>query len=205
MEEIIKQLTPIEKLFLISQEKNDVYDKQNKVFCLLYSLMDKRCLKVTSNNKDFKVSYGKGDFPKDYETMALDLLKEKKYLELDKFIESNLVFNKTLLQLSILVEKMGTRKIMFFTIPSVELEKTSLYYNLQGHYKELMEKQSVISVLCNDINIYNKTKNAYIVLKTNMKKAALDLEEAKAKARFKESEQDGKKKPTVKVMSSMRN
>lgn len=176
--EILNQLKPIERLYLISKEKEEVYTKPNKTYCLLHTLISCGNLKV--NNRNFKVSWTSKVYPNDYETKSLELIHEKKFLDLDKFINDSLVFNKTLVELGLLkAEIKMAKKFFFINTAKTEFVKTPSYFSVQKYYFEELETGApLLSLVCEDDKYINEVKGAYSILKNNMIKAA---EEEKAK------------------------
>ncbi len=177
--ETIKQLRPIERLFLISKERKDIYEKKAKTFCLLYSLISEKHLKPISS-KGFKLNFNNTNFPNDYESYVLDLLKEEKYLELDNFINTKLVFDKTLVRIGLLREEITVKKRFWLKLAQSDLVKQPSYFDLQGFYsKKLEEGTPILNLVCEDPNYFNQTKDMYLILKTKMFAAAKAEEEKK--------------------------
>lgn len=177
--EIIKKLRPIERLYLISKERENIYEKKAKTFCLLYSLISNNFMGI--KNKDFKILNG-DIFPKEYENEVLNLIKENRYLELNNFIDKNLVFERTLVSLNLLHEEISIKKRFFLKLANVKLTKQPLYFSIQSYYgKKISEGIPILNIVCENNNLYNKTKEAYSILKNKMINAAKEAENKKEK------------------------
>lgn len=190
--EILNKLKAVERLFLISKERDDVYTKKNKTFCLLHTLISSGNLKI--KNRKFKVNWDCKIYPNDYETRVLELIHEKKYLDLNTFIDNDLVFNKTLVDLVLLkTEIKMVKKFFFINSAKTELVKTPSYFSAQKYYFEELETGTpLLKLVCEDDKYFNDTKGAYSILKTNVVNAAAE-EKAKKEAKKEEVKEEPKK------------
>lgn len=193
--EILNKLKAIERLYLISKEKEEVYTKKNKCFCLLHTLIASGNLKI--KNRKFKVNWSTKIYPNDYETKVLELIQEERFLHLDIFINNSLVFNRTLVELGFLkTELKAAKKLFFFNTTRTEFVKTPAYFNAQKYYFEELETNTpLLKLVCEDEKFFNDTKGAYTILKSCVIKANEDEEAKKQKA--KESKKDDKPKESL--------
>lgn len=166
-DDIIKNLKPIEKLYFISKEKGEVYDKKNILFCVIYQLVENKNLHF---NKKLKISYSGNDLLRDYENEILNYIDRSQYLQLDKFLET-IVFNKTLIDNNIL--KLDLKKksfLLFFNKEEKEFVKTQKYYELYAEMLKEIEKlgNNTLFYVCPNKNIYSKCNNIYNYLKNKI-------------------------------------
>lgn len=191
MEDTINKLRAIERLYFISQEKEEVYTKKTKTFCLLYSLISNQSLKVSSNNKKLIVNWNAKEFPNQYESEILNLINENKYLELNELIDNKLIFKKTLIDVGLYKEEIGIKKFFFLKLAKTDLVKTPMYYKLQSNYLERLDKNiPVLNILCDRPDLFNKTKSCYAILKSCIEAAAMKAEQDKFKSKEKEKKKE---------------
>ncbi len=191
MEETIKQLRPIERLYFISQEREEVYTKKTKTFCLLYSLINNQSLKVSSNNKRLIVHWNTTDFPNKYELEILNLINDNKYLELNNLIDNKLIFKKTLIDVELYKEEVSIKKVFFLKLANTNLVKTPMYYKLTSHYLEKLDNNiPVLNLVCDRPDLFNKTKTCYSILKNCVEATARKAEQDKIKPKEKEKKKE---------------
>lgn len=176
---ILKKLRPIELLYLMSQERKDLFDKKKRLYCLLYFFVENGNIKI-KNNK-FKIKSGKLANTI-YEKTFLNFLTMKDYLELNTFIENLTVFNKTLVEYGIYKKEIKLKKFLFWKLANEEIVKTTLYYELQAELNKLQDEEpNVLNVVCPDLELKNNILKFYDLLKNQMQKAYLKDQEEKNK------------------------
>lgn len=132
MEEIKKQLRPIEQLYLMSKENEGVYSLKNKLQCIINFLYENKSLKLSNEGNKYKFKPGEVAL-KDYEYKFIELIQNKKFVDLNKFIEE-IHFEKSLIALDIIKENVSSRKFLFFNLAKKHKEKTTIYYELQTEF-----------------------------------------------------------------------
>lgn len=194
-EEVIKKLRPVERLYLVSKENEDIYTKKNKVFCLLNYLVSNKNIKI-KDSTSFKISFTGTENNNEYELKVLSYLEEKKYLALNKFIDESLIFNQTLIDLGIITNEVKSVKRLFINIAETKEVKSALYHELQGHFGREMDRCiNDIEAICGD-SYDGKTQVLYICLKNLVMKQHQDAIEKKKKDKLdaeKKKEQEKKK------------
>lgn len=142
MNETLNKLRPIEKLYLISKEKEGIYKKDIATKCLVSSLVNNK------NIKDGKIVQEGLAANRSYEYTFMDLYQTEQYIELDKFLEGLTVFNKTLVELGIIKNVITVKKLLWLKLAKEKLSNTTLYYELQGYLsKELDGGKSLTRVV----------------------------------------------------------
>lgn len=122
--ELKDTLRPIERLYLISKEKEDVFNKKNRLYTLLYFYVVNENISI-GGDKNIKLNYDGKGFNSTYEELGLDLLKEKKWLDFNTFLDG-LHFNKTLVDNGILKMEVKVKKRFFLNLAKNEITRKSV-------------------------------------------------------------------------------
>lgn len=169
MIETINKLRPIERLYLISLENKEVYNKKNALKCLIYAL-------INNNNIKYKKSYisislnGKEN-NKEYEEIFLSLLKEKDYIKLNELIDDLKIFNQSLINQNIMKLNLRVKKFLFLKLAKEELLKTPMYYEIQAYYSKLLDSNNILDIVCDNKDYKYKVDRFYNIIKKKVKKA----------------------------------
>lgn len=165
----MEELKPIERLYLISKENKDVFSKRNRLYCLIYQLIESKNIIV--NRKNFNVSFMGNRFLHEYEDMFLKLIDQKKYLDLDTFI-NNATFDKTLADNGYFEKDITEKKTFFiFNTAKVELKKTSKYFETQAQLHDELKNINVLKIVCPKTELELDILKVYNFLIESMQKA----------------------------------
>ena len=158
---IFNQLRPVEKLYLLSKEKPEIYSKKRRAMSIISFLLKNKTLKLSHSGHKFKVNSA-GTYPiNEYERLFIEHIQEKNFIELDKFI-NNLKFDKTLIEYGILMEKIKKSKFLFFfSKAQVELTKTQTYFEIQAELAR-NPNESLPSIDIRVTNFYKLLKGKII-------------------------------------------
>lgn len=176
-ETILKDLTPIEKLFVISYEVSEVYTKKNKLTCVLGNFQSLGLI-----NAKGKVNLNKDVELKPYEHEMLSLLENKDYVKFNEFIENNLVFNRTLVRFGLLKERIDEKQYFkIIKVPKMCLVKTAIYHSVLSELinVEYGDSNVLFNHLIGDKYSALKTKVCYDFVVDKIKNAYRVLEEKK--------------------------
>lgn len=179
------ELKPVEQLYFISKEDATIYTKKNILYSLIYQLIESRNIIPIDKNK-FNISFLGESFTTEYEETFLQLINNKKYLELDNFI-NGLRFEKTLVTHKYLEESIKEGKMFFIiSVPKLDLKKSVKYYEHQAYFKKLLiDTPNVLRIICPKIELERKIINVYNILVDEMQKAQKE-QEKKQKERSEE-------------------
>lgn len=158
---IFNQLRPVEKLFLLSKERPEIYSKKNRALSIITFLLGNKTLNLSSSGNKFKFTLT-GQYPiNEYERVFIEHIQTKNFPQLDTFI-NNLKFDKTLVEYGILKEEIQKKKILFiFPSAQTSLTKTTRYYEILA---ELTKNPSELTLFMDQRahNFYNVIKSKII-------------------------------------------
>lgn len=171
----MEDLKPIEKLYLISKEEESIFSKKNRLYCLIYQLIESKNILV--NRRDFNVSMFGDKFITPYEEMFLNYIHLKKYSELDSFI-NNLSFDKTLLDNGYLKSELKESKSFFvFNTQKLELKKTAKYFEFQAKlHNNNINNSNILRFVCPNIHLELSIIKVYNLLTQSMQKTKEEQE-----------------------------
>ena len=188
----IQKLRPVERLYLLSKEIKDVYNKKNTLYCLCYYFLKNK--NIIPKGDKYQVKLEGKELNIEYEAEILNLIKSRHFIELDKFITDLTSFDNTLINHGIYENSIKEKKFLFFNLAKKELIKTKKYYILQGYLKGKMVAfaNNPLLAICFDEDARNKTLNLHTFIKTKIQSQY--FEESKKKEK-----QDKNKKSNDKV------
>ena len=168
------ELKPIEKLYLISKERQGLMTKRNKLYCLIYSLMDNK--NISSN----KVNSNGINMNRIYEDNLIKAIKDKDFIQVNNLVEDLNIFNQSLVNAEVLKLEVKSKKVLFLNLAKNEITKTALYYKLQSQYEEEFSKGfNVLDIVCEKREYKDKINNYYNQLKKRMIEAVAKADKEK--------------------------
>ena len=180
MKEKLKELRPIETLYLLSKEKPEVYNKRNALHCLIHFLIENKNIEQVRNK--FRINLTGSKPNKSYESEFITLMKSKEYIKVNQLVDDLKIFNQTLINNNILENIIKIKKILFFKTAKEELKKTTLYYEIQAYLNKQLELGTqIIDIVCEDRKHKEKVLKFCNVIKVKVKQAYVEEENKKSK------------------------
>ncbi len=169
----MEDLKPIEKLYLLSLEKENAWTNKLKLTYLIYQLLENDNLDINKNK--LRVHLSGKDFNTDYENQFLDLLLQNDYVNLNNFIK-NLRFDRLLVKKDYLTNKVENVKFLFLNFNKNKVSKTIKYHQAQIELLTLIKDQDIKELFITNINlkpkmvkVYNNIKESLTVKKKDKK------------------------------------
>jgi len=168
------ELKPVERLYLISQDRSDVYSKKNKLYCLIYHLIK------NENIKGNEINIFGLENNSHYEEILLRHIKNKEYVEVNKLID-DLFFKKTLVEKNYISLVTSEKKFLgFFKKKETEIKKELKYFSEMKEIIPLIDSNiHILKILCKDQGIKNKVISYYNMLTKKIQEAYDKLEKEK--------------------------
>jgi len=153
-------MKPIEKLYLISKEKEEIYSLKNKLYCLLYQLTENK--NIIFKDGKFKINITGKNFNDAYESSIADMIKRNEFVALDVLL-NGIHFQPCLIQKGYIEEKPNSGFLgSIFNKKSEKRTNKYLQFQLDIN-KQLNNIIDILDLLCPNqkykmdiLRLYNK-------------------------------------------------
>jgi hypothetical protein len=151
MNELYKRLKPVERLYLVSLKKKEVYNQKSILYCLISQLIDEGKIFFDSKTNKYGLKKIEGEeLLKPYEIDFHTFIKYKRWEDLDHLI-SNIMFDSTLAREDIIEIKKKKKSFLGFSKNVNSGVKTDKFYEIYNEIEEGLEnsKNNITHFLCN--------------------------------------------------------